>query len=214
MSEGGSTRDGRIQARSLQRRAQQKLNLRRSILDAAITLFERDGYEGFSLRQVAEAIGYSATAIYQHFTDKDELLYYVALDGYRLFGEHLQAGYDAETDSRRRLRAIGLAYVRFGLSHPVHYRLMFMQRGDFFHRPRPKGYEGILDSFGVLRRIVEEGLASGEFRPGSVEVYTTLLWSGVHGLVSLALATQFFQNMDVEALYERHLEVMLSDFLA
>lgn len=208
------TRDDRIQQRSRQRRAQQKLDLRRDILNAALHLFEREGYERFSLRQVAEAIGYSATAIYQHFTDKEELLYYVALDGYRMFGGYLQAGSEAGTTSREQLYAVGLAYVRFGLSHPLHYRLMFMQRGDFFHRPRPAGYEDVLDSFAVLSRIVQEGLDSRELRPRPVDDLTTLLWASVHGLVSLTLATRFFEHVDVVALYERHMEVLFCEIFA
>ncbi|ULH14056.1 TetR/AcrR family transcriptional regulator (plasmid) [Deinococcus sp. KNUC1210] len=212
MSEStGSTRGGRIQQRSLQRRAQQKLDLRRTILDAAIKLFEREGYEHFSLRQVAEAVGYSATTIYQHFTDKDDLLYHVALDGYTMFGRHLQTGYDTGTTSRERLHASGLAYVQFGLSYPVHYRLMFMQRGDFFHRPRPSGYEDVLDSLAVLTRIVQEGLNAGELRPRPAGDLTSLLWASVHGLVSLALATRFFEHADVAALYERHMEVLFRE---
>jgi len=207
----GSTREDRIQQRSLNRRAQQKLDLHRTILNAAIALFEREGYEKFSLRQVAEAVGYSPTAIYHHFTDKDELLYHVALDGYAVFGRYLQAGYDTGATSRDRLHASGLAYVRFGLSHPVQYRLMFMQRGDFFHRPRPPAYADVLDSLFILRRIVQEGLDSGEFRPRPPEDLTSLLWASVHGLVSLALATRFFEHTDVVALYERHMEVLFQE---
>ena len=67
------TRSQRIRSASAERRARQKAELRRVILDAATTLFEEHGYENFSLRQVAESIGYSATTIYLHFEDKDDL---------------------------------------------------------------------------------------------------------------------------------------------
>ncbi|NJK46010.1 MAG: helix-turn-helix transcriptional regulator [Pleurocapsa sp. SU_196_0] len=52
---------------SAARRKRGKLELRQQILEAATVLFETQGYEAFSLRQVAEHIGYSPTAILSAF---------------------------------------------------------------------------------------------------------------------------------------------------
>lgn len=206
-SRAGRTRQERLRRNSAERRAQRKLDLRRSILDAATELFGREGYEGFSLRQVAEAIGYSPTAIYLHFADKDDLLHHVALEGFRSFGEDLGRAFDGAEGTLDRIRAVGLAYLRFGMGHPVHYRLMFMVRGEFLERPNPPGYESIIDAFGVLERTVREGLARGDLPPQPPEVYTSYLWSHVHGLVALHLATPYFPAEGVEALFLAHLEV-------
>lgn len=204
----GETRQQRLRQASADRRTRQKADLRRAILDAAADLFARVGYEGFSLRQVAESIGYSPTTIYLHFTDKDDLLFQVALEGFRDFGERLQAAYDGGDTSFERLRLLGHAYLRFGLERPVHYQLMFMQRGEFLERPVPGGVAPVIDSFGLLERIVREGLETGEFRSGDPGVYTTFLWSGVHGLVALALATSYITPEAATALYDGHMEVV------
>lgn len=203
----GATRQQRLRQSSAERRARQKLDLRRTILDAATELFAEKGYEAFSLRQVAEAIGYSPTAIYLHFTDKDDLLHHVALEGFRSFGEEVQRAYDSAEESLDRIQALGLAYLRFGMTHPVHYRLMFMVRGEFLERPNPPGYESVIDSFGVLQRAVEEGLARGELPSRPPEIYTSYLWSHVHGLVSLHLATPFLPGESLEGLFLMHMEV-------
>lgn len=203
----GTTRGARLRQNSAERRARRKLDLRRLVLDAATDLFGREGYEGFSLRQVAEAVGYSPTAIYLHFADKDDLLHHVALEGFRSFGEDLERAFGEAEDTPGRIRAVGLAYLRFGMSHPVHYRLMFMVRGEFLERPNPPGYKPITDAFSVLERTVHEGLARGELAPRPPEVYTSYLWSHVHGLVSLHLATPYFPAEGVEALFLAHMEV-------
>src|SRR5947208_303540 len=57
------------------RQAQEKQELRQAILTAAGTLFLEQGYEHFSLRKVAERIGYSPTTIYLYFRDKDDVLW-------------------------------------------------------------------------------------------------------------------------------------------
>lgn len=203
----GGTRQQRLRQASAERRAQQKLDLRRTILDAATELFEKEGYERFSLRQVAEAIGYSPTTIYLYFTDKDDLLHHVALEGFRSFGEDLQRAYDGAEGALDRVQAMGLAYLHFGITHPLHYRLMFMVRGEFLERPNPPGYESVIDSFGVLQRAVEEGLTRGELLPQPAQIYTSHLWSHVHGLVSLHLATPFLPRESLEGLFLAHMEV-------
>ena len=55
------------------RRARQRLNLRQQILDAARDILVREGYDGLSMRRVADRIDYSPTAIYLHFKDKQAL---------------------------------------------------------------------------------------------------------------------------------------------
>src|SRR5262245_21515130 len=62
--------------RSVESRAARK---RRAILDAATTLFLRQGYPGTSTGQVAELAGVSKQTLYKYFADKDQLLRAVVL---------------------------------------------------------------------------------------------------------------------------------------
>jgi AcrR family transcriptional regulator len=184
-----ATRATRLKEASAQRREREKQELRQAILEAAAKLFEEKGYEGFSLRQVAEEIGYTPTTIYLYFKDKDDLLLHVAYDGFRQFGESLETAYRSKETPLERLNAVGWAYFEFAMSHPIHYRLMFMQRGEFM-RHRLEGYESVIDSFGVLKRTIQEGMEAGEMIPGNVEAHAALIWASVHGVVSLALVDQ------------------------
>jgi AcrR family transcriptional regulator len=207
-----TTRQDRLRTGSAKRREQNKLELKQQILEAATRLFTEHGYDGFSLRQVAEAIGYTPTTIYLYFKDKDELLYTVALEGFGKFGETLQAAYDQHRTAKERVRAIGMAYLRFGLSHPLHYRLMFMQRCEFLSAKPIEGYLSITDSFGVLLRALEEGIASGEFRPFEARALAGLLWTTVHGVVSLTLAAGTFTHAQAEGLFVWHMNVLEKEY--
>lgn len=46
---------------------------RPDILDLAIPLFARSGYDGVSMRDIADTVGLTPAALYHHFKDKDEL---------------------------------------------------------------------------------------------------------------------------------------------
>jgi AcrR family transcriptional regulator len=158
------------------------------------------------LRQVAEEIGYTPTTIYLYFKDKDDLLLHVAYEGFKLFGESLEKAYRKEKTPLERLEATGWAYFHFAMSHPIHYRLMFMQRGEFLQR-KPEGYQSIIDSFAVLQRIVEESTEAKIMLPGNARIYSALIWSSVHGIVSLAL-TDSFNKKEAEQLFSLQMKAI------
>ena len=53
-----------------ERRAREKENIREEILDAARTLFVKEGYENVSIRKIAAKIEYAPGTIYLYFEDK------------------------------------------------------------------------------------------------------------------------------------------------
>jgi AcrR family transcriptional regulator len=198
-----------MQQASRQRREQQKQELRQAIVDAAAALFLEYGYQGFSLRQVAERIGYSATTIYLYFADKDDLLFTVAEDGFGRFGAQLDAAAGA-SDPLERLHAIGRAYVDFGLANPAYYRLMFMERADFlmqFYGAERKPRLGTLD---IVVQAVQEGLAAGLIRAAPPQALADALWAAVHGVVALHLALPIVDRARAEQAAEAVLQVMIA----
>jgi AcrR family transcriptional regulator len=182
------TRAERLRQAIAQRRERQKEQLRRTILTAAGELFLAHGYEGFSLRQVAERIGYSATTIYRYFANKDDLLFAIVSEGFQQFEQALKTAARSTDDPLQRLEALGRAYIRFGLQHPVHYQLMFMQRADLLFRQRAGQTSPPIESFDLLQQAVQQALAVGVLRRGDAETYSHVLWALVHGVTSLAVA--------------------------
>ena len=205
------TRAQRIRSASVQRRKQQKEDLRQMILEAALELFEEQGYEKFSLRQVAEAIGYTPTTIYLYFKNKDDLLFQTVADGFRAFGEALQAGYNKSTEPYTRFLEIGRAYIKFGLEHPVHYRLMFMQRGEFLYQTG-KDCEPVIDSFGILKQALQDCVNAGLLEKNALDVYANTAWAFVHGIVSLAISVPHITPRDSKAVQKEFEAIMAKGF--
>src|SRR3984893_11724751 len=108
-----------------ERREREKSETRDKILDAARELFISEGYEGVSMRQVAEKIEYSPTAIYVHFSDKEDLFHELCNEDFGRLAAEFQAT-PLSQDPVERIKQIGRSYVEFGIRHPNHYKLMFM----------------------------------------------------------------------------------------
>ncbi len=174
------------------RQAQEKQELRQAILTAAGELFLEQGYERFSLRKVAERIGYSPTTIYLYFRDKDDLLFTVVDEGFVRFGHQLAAAAESQEDPWERIIALGRAYVTFGLQNPVYYQLMFMQRTDFLTQRQVGESQPRIASFQVLREAVQQAIDARVLRPGDAQSYSDVLWALVHGITSLAISMPTF----------------------
>jgi AcrR family transcriptional regulator len=167
-----------------QRREREREEVRRMILDAAHDLFAREGYDRVTMRRIAEAIEYSPTTIYNHFEDKDDLVQSLCEEDFaRLLGA-LQAK-EAPADPVEQIRQLGLAYARFGVDHPNHYRFMFMTPAKFehVHELSSSGQQ----AFGLVRSAVERAIASGAFRPGDATALAQVLWASLHGVVALLI---------------------------
>jgi AcrR family transcriptional regulator len=190
------TQAERVRHASRERREQQKEDVRRTILREAGELFLEHGYEGFSMRRVAERIGYSATTIYRYYEDKDDLLIAVVHEGFVEFARRLAEAAESASGPRARLEALGRAYIKFGLESPVYYQMMFMQRADLFFEKRSEQTVPMIASFDALQHAVRETMDAGLMKRGDVEVYSLVIWSVVHGITSLALADPTKINAD------------------
>lgn len=97
-----------------ERREHKKAGTREKILEAARELFISKGCDGVSMRQVAERIEYSPTAIYLHFADKEELFRELCYRDFKRLAQIFQ-NLGIYTDPIARLRQIGRAYIEFGI---------------------------------------------------------------------------------------------------
>lgn len=137
-----------------------------------------------SVRAVADAVGVSPPSIYIHFEDKDRLLLAVCEAQYALFDAYVQGAVEGIEDPMERLAARGRAYVRFGVEHPAHYRVLFMAPTSAPPDIEMRQATG----FGRLIDDVEECMATGRFAPADSLLVATGLWATVHGVTSLAIA--------------------------
>ncbi|GAB4513259.1 MAG: TetR/AcrR family transcriptional regulator [Anaerolineae bacterium] len=193
-----STSAARIQENSRQRREQEKREVRQTILTTAGEMFLESGYEGFSLRQIAERIGYSPGTIYLYFKDKDDVLFTVCKEGFIAFAQVLENAKATTDDPLEQIRVMGREYVRFGLENPAYYQLMFMQRPEFMIRQETETGEPPVDAFMILQRTVEEAMAAGSLQPGDAQVTSDVLWSALHGVVALGICMPIFDAERVE----------------
>jgi AcrR family transcriptional regulator len=175
-----------------ERREREKSETRDKILDAARELFVTEGYEGVSMRKVAEKIEYSPTAIYVYFADKNELFRELCHQDYARLADIFRSS-AMSTDPIERIRQIGTIYAEFGTRYPNHYRFMFMTphpAHEFDDEDRELHGNPEKDAYAFLKWAVQQAIDAGCFREDlrDAEIVSQTLWAAVHGVISLQIA--------------------------
>lgn len=140
------------------------------------------------MRQIAERIGYSPTTIYRYYESKDDVLFAIIADGFRQFKHELKTAADKCENPFDKIKAIGRAYIDFGLKNPAYYQLMFMQRADLLVQPFGNdGTETPIQSFTILQQAVEEAQKDNALNFSNSWQDSSVLWALVHGVTSFAI---------------------------
>ncbi|MGV9674651.1 TetR/AcrR family transcriptional regulator [Nocardia sp. NPDC003482] len=161
--------------------------LRDEILAATRELLAHTGNaDAVSIRAVSRRVGVSAPSIYRHFADKDALIDIVVAQVFENLDAAIAAATDPDVSPIERMRAQGLAYVRFALDHPGQYRIA--TAGGT--RNRPRAVDQVLGSsvFRRMSRTVREAMDAGVLAAGDPLPVVLQMWASAHGIVSLMIA--------------------------
>ncbi len=164
--------------------------LRDALIVAADQILEERGPEGFSLREAARRAGVSAGAPAHHFGSTAGLLTEVAILGFDGLRHALHAAGEVASMPGGRLRAQGIAYVRFALAHRGRFQLMF--RHDLL-QPDNERLESVGSAaLAELETSMRTYLGTDKnANPKVLRAMVLNAWSTVHGFAHLALDGKF-----------------------
>jgi AcrR family transcriptional regulator len=198
-----SARTTRAPSEAVRRRRAQRGSgeqLRTEIVAAAKELLAKSANaDAVSIRAVAEAVGVTAPSIYLHFADKEDLLSAVVADVFTELDAAMLAAADGLSMPMERLRAFGMAYVDFALTHPEHYRLAAL---DPCLRPN---VDEVLATaaFEHFNDTVTECMDAGIFASGDPLPVTLQLWAAAHGIASLMIVKPYLPWGDKDTVVDQ-----------
>ncbi len=200
------------------RRERERSDLRKRILTAARRIVFKEGTAALTMRRIAEAIEYAPATLYQYFENREAIVVELCLAGYRDLASALHPA-TAIVDPRERIEALGRAYVRFGMTHPETYRLVFMEDPDIttalYAQGPIEGPDGAAArTFAEIARAFAQLETAGLLAPGDDSAcLADSFWAAVHGVVSLKLSCPHFPATPAETLAETTLRTFFSGAL-
>jgi AcrR family transcriptional regulator len=190
-------------------------NLDEAIKNTAWKQIAEFGTPALSLRAIARELKITAPAIYNYFPDRDALVTALIIDAYKSFGNSQLEARDeiSEEDIEGRMMAIGLAYRNWAHTYPQRYQLIFGTPLPGYEAPLMEVLPSAARSLSALVSTVEQIRVIGKLNVtsfpkvkaeykasfetwkkygGDVDLLSMsvamVIWSRVHGIVSLELA--------------------------
>ncbi|WP_374655396.1 TetR/AcrR family transcriptional regulator [Phenylobacterium sp.] len=192
-------------------------HLRRAeILEAAERIFVAEGYEGATIRKIADEVGVSSTALYMHFPDKSCILLEICQATIRQLLERNAEIAVKPMDAVNRVKLMLETYMRWGFEHPNAYELVFSNVGRL---PPNIGEEETTADLGaqcydVFSGVVREIAAEGRLRTGTADSAAQALWASCHGVVALGVTRPKFAWAPREELISVTLDGLLHGLVA
>jgi len=194
-----------------ERKARGSGHLRRAeLLAAAEKIFTVAGYEGATIRKIADEVGVSSTALYMHFPDKACILLEICQNTFQgLLARNAEIA-ARPVDPVVRTRMMLESYVRWGLEHPNAYQLVYCARGPASLTPLPEGTARLSQQcYDVFAGVVQEIAAQGRLRTGDGHSAAQALWMSCHGVVALFTLRPNFSWAPAEEITRVTLEGLL-----
>lgn len=172
-------------------------SFRQRAVEIATKLFAEQGYEGVTMRSLANALGCSPMKTYRYFENRDELFALVRIDAFRRFADEQEQAFHRGKGPRDTLLKLKEQYIEFATREPHAYAIMFQVT------PVPLDYPGLNEEsfrgFSFLLKATKAAVAEGIFE-GDPLTIAHLLWSNTHGLVSLHLSGRLIVGRDLHML--------------
>jgi AcrR family transcriptional regulator len=207
-----------VRVTTADRRAREKAQRRKEILDAARSEFFERGFHRPTVDDVAARAEVSKGTIYLYFESKEQILAHLLLEGLQLLLADMQVALDVLPDTRSdtALRALGRAYLEFCQSHPSYFRLiMAFDRGRFEEAISRDLYQQVLDEslrgLDLLAGTIETGSGSGLFEVDDPWRAAGSVWAALNGVLVL-MAHPLRQRMlrsSLDEMFEATLDLVL-----
>jgi len=164
----------------------QKEETRKNILDAAYSIAKEEGWQGLSMRKIADRIEYTAPIIYEYFSNKEAILSELTGRGFNMLSRELEKAKAKSENPEEQLEAMWMAYWEFAFTDTEMYQVMFgvqmnccAGRCEAADSPY-KLFTGVISEIMKKAKPTEEVIKQKYF----------LFFSVIHGLISINIVNQ------------------------
>lgn len=163
--------------------------IKEAILETAISIAKKDGWEAVSTRKVSQMINYSTTAIYHYFGNKEALLLEIQRSGFLSLQKKLSDSINSfQGDIDKQILEASLEKWKFAMENKALYILMFSHEGSGF-TGRPA--EEVNNSGLAVIQLFNKKLKKDQMS------YFTNWWALTHGFIAIAITSHLGPDNDI-----------------
>lgn len=173
----------------------EKDDIRARILDTAWQMVKDEGWQSLSIRKIATAVNYSIPVIYDHFENKEAIVFEFAKQGFQMLTKTVQRATEKTNDPAEQLKGIADAYWKFAAKHKEYYQLMFGM--GMVGCEVEKCFPERADFRKMVMEPIKILIAKGKHPDDNPFLKYFTFWSILHGLISIRnLDTNVSENVN------------------
>lgn len=166
---------------------------RKQIMDVALGLFAQKGYAATTVREIIDAVGITAPSLYYYFGNKEGLYMELMQTHCAMIDETLSLHTHTSESAGHRLKDLVGKIFEHVINDKNFFRLMFtIYYGPSQGAPYCDFISYHVKFHAAIKKIIEDGIASGEFQPGNAGHMTWI----VRGVVQLAMEEQIKEERE------------------
>lgn len=163
-------------------RERKKARLRQQIVETAIRLFRRQGYEKTRVDDIVNALEISQPTFFRYFPTKDAVLRDVGQRGFECITERLKSELSKRASTADRLRRLYHTLAVEAESDRTLWQAVVLSGAmDPVRSPELRGAESIME--GLLREILAQGQKRGEITSAFPVVHLAEFMEGLYRTV-------------------------------
>lgn len=197
-----------------ERQTRERDAVRRSILNAARSLFLAEGYANVSMRKIAEQIEYSPGAIYSYFASKEDIFFALAEEGLQFLRAHCTSQED-DSSPLEQVRAAMWRFYTFSKEQPEYFSLIFVDSAVPRISRDWERFSFIRDLRQCIQHQIQRCLDAGLF-PGadSPAAVFRIVSTAMYGAAVFRLSNRLAPGENADALAHDLLEATLAGLQA
>ena len=190
------------------------MSLREEILEVSKEILIEDGFSKMSMRKIAKRADITATSIYLHFKNKDDLLLALIEESIKNLKSALINVIDPSKDLIRQLEDLADTYIDYALKHPQEYQVIYMVRPEEMPKYPKEKFKNIRSTYELLADIISEGKKNDLIDVESSLISAYTLWAQLHGVVSVILNKRLDTRIPRDQFIEQAVENIIQGFIS
>jgi AcrR family transcriptional regulator len=189
------------------------MSLREEILDVSKELLLKHGFSKLSMRKIAKRADVTATSIYLHFENKDDLLLVLVEESIANLNRVLRSALDETASPIEQLESLADAYVGYAMKNPQEYEIIYMVRPEEMPKYPKEKFQQVREIYELLAGIIKRGKERNLFDVEDPLVSAYTLWAQIHGVVSVILGKRLDTRVPIERFLDLAIDHIIQGFI-
>jgi AcrR family transcriptional regulator len=186
-------------------REEQKIRseqVRKAILDIAMEMGIREGFDSVSIRKIIHQMNYSTGVVYHHFKDRQEIIDAIEEEETGRLNRIIESIQDANKDVLSNMEATFHRVMLLAFEEPEKYNLIVLHKYSRRSPERPRWLQ-------YLSEHLKKGMEDGIVREMDPEKAAFTIWSSFLGFNLMISRLRNLKLDEVETLFSAQYDMIL-----